>query len=93
MAPPICGEEHKTHGIYIGGGKIRDDWELPGQYRFTSQRRDEKYVAKIERNLFARRENSQERQFEGALETGSTKELDKDQFIRALIQKVRENGH
>jgi hypothetical protein len=47
MAPPIRRGEHKTHGIYIGGGKIRDDWELPGQYRFTSQRRDEKYVAKI----------------------------------------------
>jgi hypothetical protein len=40
MAPPIRGGEHKTHGIYIGVGKIRDDWELPGKYRFTSQRRD-----------------------------------------------------
>jgi hypothetical protein len=93
MAPPIRGGEHKTHGIYIGGGKIRDDWELPGQYRFTSQRRDEKYVAKIERNLIARRDNSHERKFEGTLENGSAKELDKDQFIRALIKKVREHGH
>jgi hypothetical protein len=42
MAPPIRGGEHKTHGIYIGGGEIRDDWELPGQYRFTSHRREEK---------------------------------------------------
>jgi hypothetical protein len=25
MTPPICGGEHKTHGIYIGGGTIRDD--------------------------------------------------------------------
>jgi hypothetical protein len=58
MAPPIRGGENKTHGIYIGGGKIRDDWALPGQYRFTSQRRDENYVAKIERNLIARRNNS-----------------------------------
>jgi hypothetical protein len=63
MAPPIHGGEHKTHGIYIGGGKIRDDWELPGQYRFTSQRRDEKYVAKIERNLIEMRDNSHERKF------------------------------
>jgi hypothetical protein len=30
MAPPIRGGEHKTHGIYIGGGNIRDDWDLPG---------------------------------------------------------------
>jgi hypothetical protein len=67
MAPPIRGGEHKTHGIYIGVGKIRDDWELPGQYRFTSQRRDEKCVAKIERNLIARRDNSHERKFEGTL--------------------------
>jgi hypothetical protein len=93
MAPPIRGGEHKTHGIYIGGGKIRDDWELPGQYRFTSQRRDKKYVSKIERNLIARRDNIHARKFEGTLENGSDKELDKDQFIRALILKVREHGH
>jgi hypothetical protein len=47
MAPPIRGGEHKTHGFYIGCGKIRDDWAQPGQYRSTSQQRDEKYVAKI----------------------------------------------
>jgi hypothetical protein len=93
MAPPNCGGEHKTHGIYIEGGKIRDDWELPGNYCYTSQRRNEKYVAKIERNLIQRRDNSHERKFEGTLEYGSDKELDKDQFIRALIQKVREHGH
>jgi hypothetical protein len=93
MAPHIRGGEHKTHGIYIGGGKIRDDWALPGQYRFPSQRCDEKYVAKIERNLIARCDNSQERQFEGTLENGSAKERDKYQFIRALIQTVREHGH
>jgi hypothetical protein len=67
MAPPIRGGDHKTHGICIGGGKIRDDWELPGQYRFTSQRRDENYVAKIERNIIVRRDNNQYRQFEGTL--------------------------
>jgi hypothetical protein len=93
MAPHIRGEEHKTHGIYIVGGKIRDEWALPGQYCFTSQRRDEKYVVKIEINLIASRDNSQEGQFEGTLENGSYKELYKDQFIRALIQKVREHGH
>jgi hypothetical protein len=34
MTPPIRRGEHKTHGIYIGGGKIRDEWELPGKYFF-----------------------------------------------------------
>jgi hypothetical protein len=29
MTPPIRGGEHKTHGIYIEGGKIRDDWKYP----------------------------------------------------------------
>jgi hypothetical protein len=47
MAPPIRGGEHKTHGIYIGGGKIRDDWALPGQYHLKAQRSDEKYVSKV----------------------------------------------
>jgi hypothetical protein len=36
MKPPIRGREHKTHGIYIGGGKIRDNWKLPGNYLYTS---------------------------------------------------------
>jgi hypothetical protein len=27
MMSPIRGGEHKTHGIYIGGGKIGDDWK------------------------------------------------------------------
>jgi hypothetical protein len=27
MMTPIRGGEHKTHGIYIGGGKIGDDWK------------------------------------------------------------------
>jgi hypothetical protein len=58
MTPPIRGGEHKTHGIYIAGGKIRDDWKLPGNYRYTSQQRDEKYDAKIERNLIESRDNS-----------------------------------
>jgi hypothetical protein len=50
-------------------------------------------TAKIERNLIARRDNIQERQFEGTLANGSAKELDKDQFIRSFTQKVREHGH
>jgi hypothetical protein len=93
MTPPIRGGEHKTHKIYIGSGMIRDDWKLLGKYRYTSQRRDEKYVSKIERSLIERRGNSYERKFEGNQKNGSAKELDKDQFIRALTQKVREHGH
>jgi hypothetical protein len=93
MEPPIRGGEHKTHGIYIGGGTLRDDWKLPGNYRYTSQRRDEKYVAKIESSLIEQSDNSHETKFEGNLENGSAKELDKYQFIRALTQKVREHGH
>jgi hypothetical protein len=93
MTPPIRGGEHKTHGINIGGGAIRDDWKLPGKYHYTIQGRDKKYVAKIESSLIERCDNSHERKFEGNLENGSAKELDKDQFIRALTRKVREHGH
>jgi hypothetical protein len=93
MAPPIHGREHKIHGIYIGGRKIIDDWELPRNYRDTSQQRNRHYVAKIERNLIERRDNIRERKFEGTLLNGYSKELDKDQFIRSLIQKVRDHGH
>jgi hypothetical protein len=37
MTPPIRGGELKTHGIYIVGGTIIDDWKLPGKYCYTSQ--------------------------------------------------------
>jgi hypothetical protein len=30
MMPPIRGGEHKIRGIYIGGGKIGDDWKRDG---------------------------------------------------------------
>jgi hypothetical protein len=66
---------------------------LRGKYCYTTQRCDEKYVAKIERGLIEQRDNSHEMKFKGNLENGSAKELDKDQFIRALTQKVREHGH
>jgi hypothetical protein len=92
MTHPISGGEHKKRGIYIGGGTIIDDWKLPRNYRYTSRRRDKKYVAKIERSLIEQHGNSH-RKFEGNLENGSAKKLDKDQFTRALIQKVREHGH
>jgi hypothetical protein len=44
-------------------------------------------------NLIEICDNGHDIKFEGTLENGSAKELDKDQFIRALIQKVREHGH
>jgi hypothetical protein len=93
MTPHIGGGEHKTHRINIGGGKIGDDWKLPRRYRYTTQRRNEKYAAKIERSLIERRDNSHERNFEGNLENGSGKELYKDQCIRELTQKVGEHGY
>jgi hypothetical protein len=90
---PRRGGVHATHKQYLGGGKIGDDWVLAGRYRYSSQRRDEKYIAKIEKTLIDKRDSSTDKKFNGTLDDAGDKELDKDQFVRALKQRVREHGH
>jgi hypothetical protein len=91
--PPSRGGYHRTHKTFIGGGKIGNDWLLKGRYRYSSQRCEEKYIFKIEKFLIDKRDSISERNFHGPLDDAGDKELDKDQFIRALKQRVREHGH
>jgi hypothetical protein len=83
---PHWGGIHATHKQYIGGGGIRDDWLLAGHYRYSSQCCDEKYIAKIEKTLIDKRDSSADKKFNGTLDDAGDKELDKDQFARALKQ-------
>jgi hypothetical protein len=91
--PPSHGGYHRTHKIFLGGGKIGNDWLLKGQYRYSSQRREEKYIAKIEKALIDKRDSISDRKFHGTLDDTGDKELEKIQFVRALKQRVREHGH
>jgi hypothetical protein len=82
---PRRGGIHPTHGIYLGGGKVSDTWTMPdARYRFSTQRRDEKYIAKTERNLTEARDSTSSLKFNGKLELsgGTVAELDKDRFVR-----------
>jgi hypothetical protein len=78
--------------VYWWGG-IGNDWLLAGRYCYSSQRRDEKYIAKFEKTLIDKRDSSTDKKFNGTLDDAGDKELDKDQFVRALKQRVREHGH
>jgi hypothetical protein len=70
-------------------------WRLRVIYlRYTSQRRGDKHVAKVEQNLVTAPDSVSILKFNGTLErTGTTvTELDKDQFVRSVEQGVREHG-
>jgi hypothetical protein len=86
---------HATHGIYLGGDKVSDTWTMPeSRYRFSTQRRDETYIAKIERNLTKAQDSTSSLKFNGKLELsgGTVAELDKDRFVREIDTAVREHG-
>jgi hypothetical protein len=91
---PARGGNRAIHGVFIGGNPLADDWTSTGRYRYTSQRRGDKHVAKVEQNLVTARDSVSILKFNGTLElTGTTvTELDKDQFVRSVEQGVREHG-
>jgi hypothetical protein len=60
------------------------------RYRFSSQRRDDKSVGKVEHGLIDARDKTTTLKFNGTLELdgteGNERELDKDQFVRTIEQ-------
>jgi hypothetical protein len=66
-------------------------------YRFSTQRRDERSVSKLERGLTDARDKTTTLKFNGTLELemkkGTEHELDKEQFVRTIEQLTREHGH
>jgi hypothetical protein len=93
MSTPKPGGNHNTHTLFLGGGVVKDYWEIDGRYQYSTRCRDEKYLENIEKHLIEKRDASGERKFNGTLDNGNDKELDNDQFVRALKQKVCEYGH
>jgi hypothetical protein len=92
---PRRGGNHVTHGIYLGGGQVSDTWTMPGsRYWFSTQRWDDKYIEKIERNLTEARDSTSSLKFNGKLELsgGTAAELEKYRFVREIDTAVRETG-
>jgi hypothetical protein len=91
---PARGGLHAIHGVFVGGNALAYDWTSIGQYRYTSQRRGDKHVAKVEQNLVTARDLVSILKFNGTLELNGAmvNELDKDQFVRSVEQGVREHG-
>jgi hypothetical protein len=94
--PPRRGGIHPVHGVFLGGGAVDDAWVMPtSRYRFSTQRCDVRYIAKIERGLTDARDSASSPKFNGQMDVASrdTAELDKDRFVREIDQSVREHGH
>jgi hypothetical protein len=51
MSTPKHGGNHNTHNVFLGGGVVKDDWDIDGRYQYSTQRRYEKYIKKIEKTL------------------------------------------
>jgi hypothetical protein len=94
VATPKRGGIHSTHGVYVGGHALDDAWKAVGRYQYASQRRGDKYVAKVEQHLTTARDSVSILKLHGTLElTGaSITERDKDQFVRGVQQGLREHG-
>jgi hypothetical protein len=94
---PKRGWTHSIYGVFLGGGSVEAGWYMPtAHYRFSTQRRDEKSVAKVERGLTDARDKKTTLKFNGTLELhgteGSERELDKDKFVRTIEQLTLEHG-
>jgi hypothetical protein len=91
---PLRGGIHVLHGVYIGGGKVGDDWKMQGpRYRSSAQLKGEKWISKTESRLRTRRDDTTSHKFNGKLEDAGVKEMDKGEFIRAMRRDIRAHGH
>ena len=95
--PPKRGGFHPTYGDYIGGSKLGDDYTLTegaNLYRFTTQCRNKKATADIEKSLREARDSNKEIKFNGTLEPvpGRELEIGKERFVTLLKKRVKEHG-
>jgi hypothetical protein len=94
---PKRGGTHPIYGVFLGGGLVEAGWNLStARYRFSTQRRNEKSVAKVERGLTDAHDKMTTHKLNGTLELdgkeGSERDLDKYQFVRTIEQLTQEHG-
>ena len=96
--PPKRGGIHRSYGLFLGGSALDDKYQLINArpYKYTTQLRNPKQLASIEKTLMTARNDASSIKFNGKLEltggTTETAELDKEQFIAALKDKVKFHG-
>jgi hypothetical protein len=67
------GGTHPIYGVFLGGGSVGAGWDMDdAYYRFSSQRRDEKSVGKVERGIIDSRDKITTLKFNGTLELDRT---------------------
>jgi hypothetical protein len=88
-----------SYRVFIGGAKLGDDYKCVAPlgaslYRFSSERRNEKSIAKIEENLRQARDSVTSIKFGCKLEPpeGSLTEIGEERFIQLIKRKVVEHG-
>jgi hypothetical protein len=94
---PKRGGMHPIYGVFLGGGSVEAGWDMTtARYRFSSERRDEKSIGKVERGLTDARDKTTTLKFNITLELdgaeGIERELDKYQFVRTIEKLTREHG-
>jgi hypothetical protein len=98
VIPPKRGGIHSRYDTFVGGCAMDDHYRLinPRSYKFTTQLRNSKATASLEKTLMSARNDASSIKFNGKLEltdtTTETAELDKEQFIAALKDKVKFHG-
>jgi hypothetical protein len=85
---PKRGGLHPTYGKFIGGAKLTDTYTLAvltsGSYfRFFTQRRHEKTIATIERDLREARDSTKSIKFNGTIDPteGNVNEIGKERSL------------
>ena len=96
---PRRGGIHPIYGTYLGGAKLNDTYHSviskgTSLFRFSTQHRHEKTLAKIEDNLRMARDSIITIKFNGRLEApeGNLNEIGKERFVQLLKRKVIEHG-
>jgi hypothetical protein len=99
VVTPKRGGLHPTYGKFIGGAKLTDQYMLvpltSGSYfRFFTQRRHEKTIGTIERDLREARDSTKSIKFNGTIDPteGNLNEIGKERFIALLKKRVKEYG-
>lgn len=98
MIPPKRGGVHFTYKLFIGGSALNDEYRMVSKrgYKYTTQLRNARSSQSIEKALMSARNDSTYIKFNGKLEVSSATteaaELDKEQFISALKDKVNFHG-
>jgi hypothetical protein len=65
---PKRGGTHPIYGVFLGGGSVESGWDVTtARYRFSTQRRDEKSVGKVELGLTDARDKKNTLRFSGTL--------------------------